>query len=78
MTALRWIAVLLMAAVGGYWGHRLTGSWFAMPIGAVALGFATDKLITSEWLISVISLVAGVAIVFQFIGSGPAPELASP
>ncbi|OYT88862.1 MAG: hypothetical protein CFE43_20360 [Burkholderiales bacterium PBB3] len=71
MAALRWIAILLAAAFGAYFGYRLTDVWVGIVVGGVGVGLAAYKVFAGDWLIAAISLVASCAIVFQFIGNGP-------
>ena len=78
MVALRWVAILLVAVLGGYFGHQLTGSWLAVPVSAIALGFAVDKMFADEWLIALATLSITVVVLFQFIESASTPERAGP
>ena len=71
MAALRWIAILFLAALGAYGGYRLTGALIGIPIGGIVMGLAAYKLFAGDWLIAVITLGIGFAVLFQFIGSAP-------
>ncbi|OYU46450.1 MAG: hypothetical protein CFE44_02055 [Burkholderiales bacterium PBB4] len=77
MAGLRWIAIVFLAALGAYFGHRLTGAWAGIPLGGVAMGLAAYKLFAGDWLISLITLVVGFAVLFQLIGSAPVPNVAA-
>ena len=71
MAALRWMAILVLAAMGAYFGFKLTGIWIGIAVGGVAMAFASYKLFGGEWMIAGITLGVSFAILFQFIGSAP-------
>ena len=76
MAGLRWIAIVFLAGLGAYFGHQMTGAWVGIPIGGIAMALAAYKVFAGDWLIALITVVVSFAVLFQFIGSAPVPEVA--
>lgn len=70
MAVLKWCAVILLALVGGYFGHKWTGTWIGAAVAAFAVAMVCNSLINGQWLIAGAAFCLGGYVVFSMMGEG--------
>lgn len=71
MEGLKWLAIAAVSFVGGYFWHKMTGSWAGAAVTVVGVALTLRMIFDGEWIKALAALCAGVYLVFTLMGEGP-------
>ncbi len=78
MEILKWLGVVVLSLVGGYYGHQWTGNWAGAAAAAVTVAAVLNALINEQWLIAVAGVFFGFYLIFFVIGQEGSPVAFQP
>jgi formylglycine-generating enzyme required for sulfatase activity len=78
MEIYKWLAIVVLSLLGGYFGHQWTGSWVGAAAAAVTVVAVLNALINEQWLIAIVGVFFGFYLIFFVIGQAGSPVAFQP
>ena len=73
MEALKWIGVALASLIGGYLGHKVTGSWASGGVALAAVALCLTMAINAQWALALVTLAVATYGFFSLMDTGSRP-----